>query len=130
MKTILSYIPEGIILSLLNLAALPFGNNRDDYGFYLEFNSEYLDWYLVLFVISLIFTFIITQIKKIKGKKKWFIIGIYPFIPVLIDYCFRNGNDYIAFGNLIWIFLITILAWILLRYEIDETIKDTLPKQE
>lgn len=124
---ITKFIPESIILSLLNLAILALTNEHSDSYLYIHSHSSHYSitddcWPFILVFFSFVLAFIVTKIKKIIGKAKYVIIGFYSFIPLVVDLCFRRDRD-IYYSSLFWIFAIVAVCWILLRYEVDKYIK-------
>lgn len=136
MRKIIQYIPESIILSLLNLALLALFCDRSANGFEVPeyrsgtdlwggptYTSLTFLWYSVIVIFSFIIAFLTTKIKKLEKLKKRWINGVYTFVPCIIDLCFRSG-DTIQYSSIIWIFVLDAICWILLRYEVDEVIRE------
>ena len=125
MKTkLLGYFIEGIIISLLNLALLSLVNEH--HRSYFEIDKDVaVPWELLLIASAFSFSYLLTKIKRIEGKSKWLLVSIYSIIPLLVDLAFRRNGDieFEDYDSPLWIFLIIMVAWTVLRYEVDEIIK-------
>ena len=65
------------------------------------------------------------KLKKVDKKKRKVLMAVYAVVPIIVDMAFRS-NTIIGYeeGNpLLWMFVIIVSVWTLLRYEVDEYIK-------
>ena len=65
------------------------------------------------------------KLKKVDKKKRKILIAVYTVVPIIVDMAFRSYRmiDYGESNPLLWMFIIIVSVWTLLRYEVDEYIK-------
>lgn len=65
------------------------------------------------------------KVKKVDKKKRKVLMAVYTVVPIIVDMAFRSYRiiDYEEGNPLLWMFVIIVSVWTLLRYEVDEYIK-------
>lgn len=125
-NNVINYALEGFVLSLLNLAFLAIVNDHGSHSFQV-YSSRHIieDWYIPLALFTCIITFLCMKLKKVDKKKRKILIAVYTVVPIIVDMAFRSGRmiDYEESNPLLWMFVIIVSVWTLLRYEVDENIK-------
>lgn len=125
-NNVINYALEGFVLSLLNLAFLAIVNDHGSNSFRV-YSSRHIieDWYIPLALFTCIITFLCMKLKKVDKKKRKILIAVYTVVPIIVDMAFRSGRmiDYGESNPLLWMFVIIVSVWTLLRYEVDENIK-------
>lgn len=124
-NNVINYALEGFVLSLLNLAFLAIVNDHRGHYFDVEGSHIIEDWYIPLALFTCIITFLCMKLKKVDKKKRKILIAVYTVVPIIVDMAFRSGRmiDYGESNPLLWMFVIIVSVWTLLRYEVDENIK-------
>lgn len=124
-NNVINYALEGFVLSLLNLAFLAIVNDHRGHYFDLEGSRIIEDWYIPLALFTCIITFLCMKLKKVDKKKRKVLMAVYTVVPIIVDMAFRSNTEigYEEGNQLLWMFVIIVSVWTLLRYEVDEYIK-------
>lgn len=124
-NNVINYALEGFVLSLLNLAFLAIVNYHGSHSFRVDSSHVIEDWYIPLALFTCIITFICMKLKKVDKKKRKVLMAVYTVVPIIVDIAFRSSRtiDYEESNPLLWMFIIIVSVWTLLRYEVDEYIK-------
>lgn len=124
-NNVINYALEGFVLSLLNLAFLAIVNYHGSHSFQVDSSHVIEDWYIPLALFTCIITFICMKLKKVDKKKRKVLMAVYTVVPIIVDMAFRSNTEigYKEGNPLLWMFIIIVSVWTLLRYEVDEYIK-------
>lgn len=124
-NNVINYALEGFVLSLLNLAFLAIVNHHGSYYFQVDGSHIIEDWYIPLALFTCIITFLCMKLKKVDKKKRKILMAVYTVVPIIVDMAFRSHRtiDYEESNPLLWMFIIIVSVWTLLRYEVAEYIK-------
>lgn len=123
-KNILKYLLEGVILSLLCLALMGVTNQKGDDGLYICYDFEdglinSVTWPIITTAYSFAISFFLLKFKKYSRRFSLKMALVFMLCPTIIDLCFR-GDTVLLYDSIVWIFLIIILVWFLIRYEYNE----------